>query len=145
MNLLLEFAIKISLVVALGLLAASAPPSAVRRAAPLDAGGLDGRGIGDAAVDAGCAGMEAACRSARSRLSITISGRQPTSRRDAANRHHDKRRSGVGANSSPHRQPIDPKAILLAIWIAGVVVNLAGLLIGFWRLRPDRRAGDDRP
>jgi TonB family protein len=30
---------------------------------------------------------------------------------------------------------VDPTLILIAIWIAGVVVNLTGLLIGFWRLR----------
>ncbi len=30
--------------------------------------------------------------------------------------------------------PTDPNAILLGIWIAGVVVNLAGLVLGFWRL-----------
>lgn len=30
---------------------------------------------------------------------------------------------------------IDPLWVLLTIWIAGVTVNLAGLLVGFWRLR----------
>ena len=30
--------------------------------------------------------------------------------------------------------PTDRNAILLGIWIAGVVVNLAGLVLGFWRL-----------
>jgi TonB family protein len=30
--------------------------------------------------------------------------------------------------------PFDPSAVLLAIWIVGVTVNLAGLVVGFWRL-----------
>jgi beta-lactamase regulating signal transducer with metallopeptidase domain len=37
--------------------------------------------------------------------------------------------------ASPSPRQIGPSSVLLAVWIAGVVINFIGLLLGFWRLR----------
>ena len=134
MNLLLELTIKISLVVALGLLAASVLH---RRSAALRHWML-------------AASMAAALATpllmqlapawtlpvfARVAPADHSSGRPP------ANGGHAPR---IGITTSVEAEsvrtatasaPFDPSAVLLAIWIVGVVVNLTGLLIGLWRLR----------
>src|SRR6185503_11210087 len=133
MNLLLEFTIKISLVVALGLLAAFVLR---RRSAALRHWML---AASMAAALATPLLMQLApawtlpdfAQVAPLDLS---SGRQPArgpgSRIDIA--------TSVDVSSvrtaSP-LAPLDPSAVLVAIWIAGVVVNLTGLLIGLRRLR----------
>jgi beta-lactamase regulating signal transducer with metallopeptidase domain len=132
-NLLLEFAIKISLVVALGLLAASLLH---RRSAALRHWML-AASMATALATPLLMQFAPAWRlpvSAQVEPLDQASGRQPTSRREP--------RIGISTSvetesvrtASPSA-PIDPSAILLAIWIASVAVNLAGLLIAFWRLR----------
>jgi TonB family protein len=133
MNLLLEFAIKISLVVALGLLAAALFR---RRSAALRHWLL-------------AASMAAALATpllvqfapawtlpvdALVQPETAASAPPPTSRRQP--------RIGitttVDAESERPVSPslrLDPSSTLFTIWIAGVVVNLAGLMLGFWRLR----------
>lgn len=132
MNLLLEFAIKISLVVALGLLAASVLH---RRSAALRHWMLT------ASMAAALATPLLMQVAPAWRLPVSanvapvdhVSGRELTSGRAP--------RIGITTSveaesrivSSP--TAFDPKATLLGIWFAGVVANLTGLLIGLWRLR----------
>ncbi|HLG59348.1 MAG TPA: M56 family metallopeptidase [Vicinamibacterales bacterium] len=40
----------------------------------------------------------------------------------------------TSTKTTPPAQSIDPVSILLAVWLAGVIVNLSGLLNGLWRL-----------
>jgi beta-lactamase regulating signal transducer with metallopeptidase domain len=40
----------------------------------------------------------------------------------------------TGTETTPPSQSIDPVSILLAVWLAGVIVNLSGLANGLWRL-----------
>ena len=131
MNLLLEFTIKISLVVALGLLAAFvlhrrsaalrhwmlAASMAAALSTPLLMQLAPTWTLPDFAQVAPLdlsSGRQPA--SGPSRIVITTSV-DPSSVRTA----------------SPSA-PLDPTAVLLAMWIVGVTVNLAGLLVGFWRL-----------
>ena len=132
MNLLLEFAIKISLVVALGLLAASllrrrsaalrhwllAASMAAALAIPLlmqlaPAWRLP---VTAQLAPVSQATLEQARRRGEPRIAITTIV-------DAA-----------VVDTTARSAPIDPTSILLGIWIAGVVINLAGLVLGFWRL-----------
>jgi TonB family protein len=133
MNLLLEFAIKISLVVAVGLLAASLLH---RRSAALRHWML-------AASMAAALATPLLMKFAPAwRLPVSVSVesvdqasvQRPTSRREPL----IGITMGVDAGSvstASSSATVDPTLILIAIWIAGVVVNLTGLLIGFWRLR----------
>ena len=132
MNLLLEFAIKISLVVALGLLATAllrrgsaaqrhwmlAASMAAALATPLLMGLAPSWSLPvAAAVDAGRQMPERQARSrGDARIAITTSNQ-----------------TGPTTTASPERTT-DPAPFLLAIWAAGVVLNLAGLVLGFWRL-----------
>ena len=131
MSVLLETAIKISLVVALGLLAAA---TLHRRSAALR------HWILAASMAAALATpllmqMAPSWRLPVSRQLQSIdqtSGRPPTSRREP--------RITMSVDAEPEQRSfpsaaIDLDAVLFAIWIAGVVLNLAGLLIGFWRLQ----------
>ena len=132
MNLLLEFAIKISLVVAVGLLAASLLH---RRSAALR------HWLLAASMAAALATPLLTQFAPAWRLPVSgpIASNspapvQPTSR--------SKPRIGIttsidaeSVSTNPPSAPIEPNSILAGIWIAGVVVNLAGLLAGFWRLR----------
>jgi beta-lactamase regulating signal transducer with metallopeptidase domain len=132
MNLLLEFAIKISLVVALGLLAASVLH---RRSAALRHWMLT-------------ASMAAALATPLL-MQVAPAWRLPVSANVAPVDHVSRREltsgraprigitTSVEAESRIVSSPtaFDPKATLLGIWFAGVVANLTGLLIGLWRLR----------
>ena len=132
MNLLLEFAIKISLVVALGLLATAllrrgsaaqrhwmlAASMAAALATPLLMGLAPSWSLPVAtAVDARRQMPEPQARSrGGARIAITTSNQ-----------------TGPTTTVSPGRTT-DPAPFLLAIWAGGVALNLAGLVLGFWRL-----------
>ena len=133
MNLLLEFAIKISLVVALGLLSASLFH---RRSAALRHWML-------AASMAVALATPLLMQFAPAwRLPVTAStesvdpavGQATTSRREPRIRIT----TSVDAESAAAASrsvPFETSVILLAIWVVGIVVNLTGLLVGLWRLR----------
>src|SRR5262245_35887182 len=128
MNLLIEFAIKISLVVALGLLSAWLLR---RRSAALRHWML-------AASMAAALATPLLMRVAPAwRLPVSASvesvddasGRQPSGRREPRIRIT----TSVDTESARAASPSAPFAtglILLAIWIVGMVVNLSGLLVG---------------
>jgi beta-lactamase regulating signal transducer with metallopeptidase domain len=133
MNLLIEFAIKISLIVALGLLAASL----LRRRSAALRHWMLAASLAAALATPLLTQVAPAWRlpvSAQIESADTASRRPPTSRREPRIRMTtDVDAASVRTASAP--TPLDPKAILLAIWIAGVAVNLAALLIGFWHLQ----------
>ena len=133
MNLLLEFAIKISLVVAVGLLAASLLH---RRSAAMRHWML-AASMAAALATPLLMQFAPAWRlpvSATAESVDRAAGQPSTGRREP--------RIGITTSVDPESvrhasasASIDPTPILIAIWIAGVVVNLTGLLIGFRRLR----------
>jgi TonB family protein len=133
MNLLLELTIKISLVVALGLLAASLLR---RRSAALRHWML-------------AASMTAAL-AIPLLMQLAPGWTLPISTQVAPVEHPSGRQSAssgasrIGITASVEAEslrsdsssaPFDLNAILLASWIVGVAVNLSGLLAGLWRLR----------
>ena len=133
MNLLLEFAIKISLVVALGLLSASlfhrrsaalrhwmlAASMAVALATPLLMQFAPAWRLPVAAstesVDPAVGQATTIRREPRIRITTSV----------------DAESAGAASRSVP----FETSVILLAIWVVGTVVHLAGLLVGLWRLR----------
>ena len=133
MNLLLEFAIKISLVVALGLLSAWLLH---RRSAALRHWML-------------AASMAAALATPllmqfapawRLPVSVSIESVDPAVGHATTNQREPRIRittsvdeASAGA-ASPSAQ-FETSVILLAIWVVGIVANLTGLLVGLWRLR----------
>jgi beta-lactamase regulating signal transducer with metallopeptidase domain len=134
MNLLLETAIKVSLVVALGLLAASllrrgsaslrhwmlAASMAAALATPLLVQWAPAWRLPVAAPvtsDARGSGPERTTSRREPRIGITTSV------------------DGESLNTAPTSLPFDPTSLVIGVWLAGVVVNLSGLLLGFWRLR----------
>jgi beta-lactamase regulating signal transducer with metallopeptidase domain len=132
MNLLLETAIKISLVVALGLLAASLLH---RRPAALRHWML-------AAAMAAALAMPLLTGLAPS-WSFPVSDPVDTKTRALEPRAPVRTDERIGittaidagpTTASPEWAP-DPASILLTIWIAGLSINLGGLLVGFLRLR----------
>jgi beta-lactamase regulating signal transducer with metallopeptidase domain len=134
MNLLLEFAIKITLVVALGLLAASVLH---RRSASLRhwllAASMAAALATPLLVQWAPAWRLPVATSVESNAR-SIAPPQTTSRREP--------RIGITTSVDPEslsaasrQQPVDPTSIVIAVWMVGVAVNLTGLLLGFWRLR----------
>jgi len=131
MTVLIETAIKISLVVALGLLAAAllrrgsaaqrhwmlAASMAAALATPLMMGLAPSWSLPVAAVDARRQIPEPQARP-RGDARIGITTTIPTD---------------PTATASPQRIS-NPAPFLLSIWVAGVALNLAGLVFGFWRL-----------
>lgn len=133
MNLLLELAIKISLVVALGLLSAWLLH---RRSAALRHW-LLAASMAAALATPLLMQFAPAWRvpvSAPAESGGQASGRETASRREPRIRITTSVDPESGPTASPSA-PFDATAILLAIWIVGVVVNLTGLCIGLWRLR----------
>ena len=133
MNLLLESAIKISLLIALGLLAAAlfhrrsaalrhwmlAASMAAALATPLLMWVAPSWSLPVAAqVESRNQAPRVAASRPEPRIGITTSIEAES----------------LGA-AFPSRRQIGSSSVLLAVWIAGVVVNLVGLLLGFWRLR----------
>jgi len=134
MNLLLETAIKISLVVALGLVAAFLLQ---RRSAALRHWMLAASMAAALATPllvqlAPAWRLPVAAPLENSHVSATA--QQAASRREP----RIAITASVGA-ASPRSEStapqINPMSIVLAVWMIGVVVNLAGLLLGFWRLQ----------
>lgn len=133
MNLLLEFTIKISLVVALGLLSAWL----------LHRGSAALRHWMLAASMAAALATPLLMQVAPAwRLPVSASiesvdravGQATTSRREPRIRIA----TSVDAESAGAASPsvrFETSVILLAIWVVGIVVNLTGLLVGLWRLR----------
>jgi TonB family protein len=132
MNLLLEFAIKISLVVALGLLAALL----LRRRSAALRHWLLAASMAAALATPVLMQLAPAWRlpvAAQVAPSTQATPEQAARRREpriAVTTSVDAAAVGTTALSAP----TDRNAILLGVWIAGVVVNLAGLVLGFWRL-----------
>ena len=132
MNLLLELTIKISLVVALGLLAASVLH---RRSAALRHWML-AASMAVALATPLLMQLAPAWTLPISAQVVPVdhSGQQPSSGRTS--------RIGITTSvvtespraTSPSAR-FQPSTILLAMWLVGVIVNLTGLLTGLWRLR----------
>ena len=133
MNLLLEFAIKISLVVALGLLSAWLFH---RRSAALRHWML----AASMAVALATPLLMQFAPAWRLPVSASIESVDPavgpatTSRREPRIRITTSVDSESARAASPSA-PFETSVILLAIWVVGIVVNLTGLLVGLWRLR----------
>lgn len=133
MNLLLETAIKISIVVAVGLLAVSLFR---RRSAALRHWML-AASMAAALATPLLMGLAPSWSLPVTRQAAT-SNRAP--RPDAVSRREPRIgiTMSVAVESTDAASPsprLDPNSLLLAVWIVGLVINLAGLLVGFWRLR----------
>jgi beta-lactamase regulating signal transducer with metallopeptidase domain len=134
MNLLIEFAIKISLVVALGLLAVSVLH---RRSASLRHWLLAASmaaALATPLLVQWAPAWRLPVRTSVESNARAIEPSQTTSRREP--------RIGITTSVDPEslraasrQQPVDPTSIVIAVWMVGVAVNLTGLLLGFWRLR----------
>ena len=133
MTLLLEAAIKVSLVIVLGLLAAAIfrhRPAALRH-------WMLATAVAVALVTPLLMGLGPSWSLPADAPGDVVAQAAPTPRASRPNG-----RIGVtttvhsDAASAPSLEPgFNPAAILVAIWIAGVAANLSGLAIGLWRLR----------
>jgi beta-lactamase regulating signal transducer with metallopeptidase domain len=133
MTLLLEAAIKIALVIVVGLIAASALR---RRPAALRHWML-------ATAIATALATPLMMRLAPS-WSLPVEAVADVPREAAAPPRNSRPEGRIGITTSVQRgaastaaieTSVTPAALLVAIWIAGVAVNLAGLSVGLWRLR----------
>jgi beta-lactamase regulating signal transducer with metallopeptidase domain len=133
MTILLEAAIKISLVIVVGLIAAAALR---RRPAALRHWML-------ATAIATALATPLMIRLAPS-WSLPVEAAADMSREATASPRDSRPEGRIGITTTVQRDPASagaietgftPGAILVAIWIAGVAVNLAGLGVGLWRLR----------
>jgi len=132
MTLLLELTIKISLVVALGLLAASVLH---RRSAALRHWML--------AASVAAALATPVLMQLAPAWTLPIPAQvapvdQPGQQSSTGRTSRIGITTSVEASSARTNSPsvrFDPSTILIAMWLVGVIVNLTGLLIGLWRLR----------